>query len=65
MIPDSGCDQLLLTFIWRAFHITGRYVQMTSPLHGHAAVPYPVANCAAKIIDRTGRAFCAIANEAL
>lgn len=32
---------------------------MTPPVHGHAAVPYPAANCAAKIIDQTGQAVYA------
>ena len=66
LISDSGCDQMLVTFIWRIVSHTGRSVTMNGAFvgHGHSQL-LPVVSAAAKVIDEQGHVYAAIAHKVL
>ena len=66
LIVDSGADQILGGPIWRVLRATGRYVITTGPLAGrHTGTTLPIVSAAAKLIDASGKEWCAIAHEML
>lgn len=66
LIADSGCDQTLLGFIWRVLDYTGQQIILLGALAGrHAGSSFQVVTGAAKLIGTDGRAYCAIAHQAL
>ena len=66
LISDTGCDQMLVTSIWRIVSCTRRSVTMNGAFacHGHSQL-LPVVSAAAKVIDEQGHVYDAISNEVL
>ena len=66
LISDSGCDQMLVTSIWRIVSRTGRSVTMNEAFagHGHSQL-LPVVSAAAKVIDEQAHVYTSIAHEVL
>ena len=66
LISDSGCDQMLVTYIWRIVSHTGRSITMNGAFAGcgHSHL-LPVVSAAAKLIDEQGHVYAAVAHEVL
>ena len=66
LISDSGCDQMLVTSIWRIVSRTGRSVTMNGAFAGRGPSQLlPVVSAAAKVIDEQGHVYAAVAHEVL
>ena len=66
LIADSGCDQTLLTNVWKVVEQSDRTVIMTSPLAGRSqGQSFPVVHAVAKLKDRFGNEYCAHSYESL
>ena len=65
-IADSGCDQTLVTNIWRVLANTGRYVCMTGAFAGRSAGElFPVVSAICKVVLPDGRALALVGHEVL
>ena len=66
LISGSGCNQILVTSIWRIVSHTGRSVTMNGAFAGRShSQLLPVVSAAAKVIDEQGQVYAAIAHEVL
>ena len=66
LISDSGCDQMLVTSIWRIVSRTRRSITMNGAFAGRGPSHiFPVVSAAAKVIDKQGQVYAAIAHEVL
>ena len=66
LVSDTGNDQTLLTSVWKVVRRTGREVMMTGAFAGHnVGEVFPAISAIAKLVCEDGKAYAAIAHEAL
>ena len=66
LIADSGCDQMLVTSIWKILQKTERSIVMAGAFAGRdCGQAFPVVLAAAKLIDENGKEYAAVAHEVL
>ena len=66
LIADSGCDQMLVTSIWRITQHTRWTITMLGAFAGrNPGYELPVVSSVAKLIDENGQAYMVITHEVL
>ena len=66
LISNSGCDQMLVTSIWRTVSHTGRSITMNGAFAGRGPSEIlPVVSTVAKVIDKQGQVYTAIGHKVL